>query len=768
MKLNLSVPNFASMTGCPDLHQDHGLVIDTVAFDSRKIINGKSCAFFALKGIGRDGHDYIKDAYNKGVRVFVVHKDISVDYEDAYIIKVPDTLKALQELAGKYRQNFKAPVVGITGSAGKTMVKEWIYHLMNDSYKMVRSPKSYNSQLGAALSLLELNPEADLALIEAGISQPGEMEALEKMIHPDMGIFTSFGSAHAENFESTAIHLEEKLLFFKNCKKTFYSTSIQLHPQQISFIHGEKTDPERFSALLALSPFQDQVSRENLLLALHLASYFNIEEETLRNKIRSLPRLAMRMETFDGINNNLIINDAYNLDTDALRQSLEYQFSLAKGKKRVAIIAIDNTAENKIREVDTLLDEFGIGERYLLREHETPPVADISDSIILIKGSRSINPQLLSGLFQLKKHKTVLEVDFGAIRSNLNYYRSHIRPETKLMAMIKAASYGSGAEKMGEFLQKAGIDYLGVAYTDEGVELRKAGITTPIFVMNAEDDTFEDIINYNLEPALFSFEMMDDFIKALIMMNKLHYPIHIELDTGMRRLGFDPNEIDKVLEVILSQPELKVQGIFSHLADADNFSDDSYSYQQISLFKEASEKVLQRIPYPVLRHILNTEGTIRYPQAQFEMVRIGIGLYGFSPNPEVAPHIQAAIQWKTVVSQLKNIEPGDSVSYNRKFIAQRSTRIAIVPIGYADGYRRSMGYEKGSMYINGQACPVIGTVCMDMCMLDVTDIIVSTGDEVEIIGPHQRVEKVAEAMGTIPYEVLSAVSKRVHRVYIED
>lgn len=743
-------------------------MIDSVAFDTRKIADAGKTAFFALSGSFRDGHDFIPEAYEKGVRIFVVRRDFDTSsYPDAIFIQVENPLDALQKLAAFHRQKFNCLVVGITGSVGKTTVKEWIYHLISGEKKVVRSPKSYNSQLGVALSLLEMNTHHEIALIEAGISKVAEMETLRQMIDPDLGILTAFGTAHAENFTSEAQHLEEKLALFKDCSRTFYNAAIPLTAEQRAQINGIPVDPKDHEDLLALSPFQDKASLENLALAIAFALELKVSAETIRQRIHDLPRLALRMETFDGINGNLIINDTYNLDFDALTQSLEYQLSIANGKKRVAIIASESLSAGQQKELDQKLAAFNLDGIYHLQKDENPPVDEIRNSVVLIKGTRASQLQRTAGLFQLKKHKTRVEINFSAVRSNVDYFRSLTKPGTKLLVMVKASSYGSGAEKMAEFLEKSGVEYLGVAYADEGVELRKYGVTLPILVMNAEEDGFRDIIQYNLEPAIFSYNMMDQFVKALIMENREQYPVHLKFDTGMRRLGFAPEEVEKVTELLQAQPEIRLKGVYSHLADSDNLADRSYSDQQIALFNEITQFLEHKLDYKFIRHLLNTEGIERFPEADYEMVRMGIGLYGYSINPEVQKMLQPAIAWKSVVSQIKAVHPGESVGYGRRFIADSERKIAVIPVGYADGFRRSLGLGKGGMVIQGVWCPVVGSVCMDMTMVDVTGVPTFEGDTVEIIGETQTLSDLAQKMETITYEVLTSISKRVHRVYLE-
>jgi alanine racemase len=765
VKLNLSSSEFSSRIESKCLGSIEEFTIQSVVYDTRKILDPNHAVFFALNGEFRDGHQYIENAYQQGVRVFVITKDVDLSaYPKAQFHVVKNVLQALQKLAQKHRQQFSYPVIGITGSVGKTIVKEWLYHFLSDAFHVVRSPKSYNSQLGVALSILEMDENHNLALIEAGISQANEMPILAEMIQPTIGIFTAFGSAHAQHFASKEEHLEEKESLFVHSQKIFVSEDI---PTNL-IDNCEKIGLSRFESYLKLSPFQDAASLQNLSLVLAIAEYFKLSEQEITSKIKTLPRLALRMETFDGINDNLVINDAYNADLDALTQSLEYQMSLANGKLRTAIIGVDGLNEQQIQKIKHKLKPFNLYQVFFIAGNELPPIEQINHQVILIKGTRVSQIQRIATHFQLKKHKTRIEINLSAIKNNLNYFRSLLHAKCKVLVMVKASSYGSGAEKMAEFLEKNGVEYLGVAYSDEGIELRKHGIKLPILVMNADEDSFSDIIQYNLEPAIYSFAMLEEFTKALINSNLEQYPVHLKFDTGMRRLGFEVQDVTKLMDIIQAQPELKVQSVYSHLAETDNLEDNSYTDKQITLFNTLCSEIEKRLPYAFMKHILNSEGVQRFPEAQFDMVRIGIGLYGISVNESVSQHIQKAIAWKSVVSQIKTIEKGESVGYSRTFVAEKQSKIAVVPVGYADGLRRSLGKGKGGMFIQNTYCPIVGNVCMDMTMLDVTALNCKEGDVVEIIGSQQEIETLAQQMDTIPYEILTSLSKRLQRVYLEE
>ena len=768
MKLNLNIQQFSEAVQANHVVGNYQGIIHQVAYDTRKISSVNHTVFFALSGKYRDGQAYIEEAYHKGIRIFVVTSSVKLGkYVDACFFVVESPLKALQNLAKFHRMLFSIPVVIVTGSVGKTMVKEWLYHLLSTTKKIVRSPKSYNSQLGVALSLLEMNETHELALIEAGISEPDEMQTLVEMIQPTHGVFTAFGRAHAQNFETKDIHLSEKLKAFVSCKTTWIASDIVLNESQLNAIHGEIVHPNSTKELVDLIPFNDSVSKRNLALVISVAWYFEKNSELLKERIKTLPRLALRMETFEGINQTTIINDSYNLDVDALVQSLEYQLSISSDKKRIAIIATTGFSEVQIDEIKSIIASFNLDAVYYIDAITEVPVNEISDATVLIKGTRSAQLQKMVRLFQLKKHKTTLEIDLSAVKHNVEVYRSLIPTSCMVLAMVKASSYGSGAVKMAQYLQKIGINYLGVAYADEGVELRKHGVTLPILVMNAEEDGFDDIITYQLEPAIYSFKMLDDFIKVLIREGIENYPVHLKFDTGMRRLGFEEKDLTEISAILQTQPEIKLQSVYSHLADADNAEDATFTLLQIKRFSAIIRFLDTVISYPYLKHLANSEAVANFPSIHLDMVRLGIGMFGFSSNPQLQHSLQEVVSLKSVVTQVKAIQAGESVGYGCNFIAQKPMKIAVIPVGYADGFRRMLSNAVGSVVIQGVFCPVVGNVCMDMTMVDVTSVEVNEGDGVEIIGEHQSLSSFAQKMNTIPYEVLTSVSSRVHRVYVE-
>lgn len=765
MKINFSYTKICSITNGRSLTKHSNSTINAISFDTRKIVQSNGILFFALLGDFRNGHLFIQEAYLKGVRLFVVSEEVDVQkYPEASFILVENSLWALQKIAKAHRQKFSYPIVAITGSVGKTMVKEWAYHFLSSKLRVIRSPKSFNSQLGVALSLLELHENCDVALIEVGISKPNEMSCLRNIIRPTLGVFTSFGSAHQENFESKESHLEEKLKLFSECPKTFYHSSIHLNASQKSLINGNLISSDILENYKTILPFNDNVSIHNLEIAVQIANEFSISPEIIQAKIISLPRLALRMETFEGINGNTIINDTYNLDFDALTQSLEYQYSVAENRQRVVVIGLDDDSPTKREELDKLISPFHPDK--LIYVENNSFLEHIENSIILIKGTRKADMQRVARQYRLKNHKTYLEIDLNAVRHNLSVFKNYLKPKTKILAMVKSNSYGSGTEKMAAFYEQQGINYLGVAYVDEGVELRKQGINIPILVMNAEEDGFEDCILFGLEPAIYALDQLDQFIKELIFSGKTDYPIHLKLNTGMTRLGFEISEVGQIIETIQAQPEVKIKSVYSHLADSDNLVSDEFTRLQIQRFETTCAQIQTRVNYSFDRHILNSEGVSRFPEAQYEMIRLGIGMYGYSANPSFKNKLQDSVFWYSSISQVKTISKGESVGYSRTFIAKNEMQVAIIPVGYADGFRRSLSNGKGSVFIQDKCCKVLGRVCMDMIMVDITGIDCRPGTHVEIIGKNQTMEQFADQMETIPYEVMTSFSRRVHRVYL--
>lgn len=736
-------------------------VITNVSYDTRKISSGESSLFFALNGAFRDGHTFIEDAYSKGVRHFIVSRSGSTAHlENAHEIVVPDTFEALQQLATFHRQQFDYPVVAITGSYGKTTVKEWLSELISPDFRVVRSPKSYNSRLGVALSLLEMTSNAQIALIEAGISEPGDMHYLVRMIQPTYGIFTGLGHAHRSNFSSMEAHLAEKLILFQHVKHFIFPSEMHL-PQA----NGTGIDTNDFYALLANFSSNDRVQRLNASLAIATAQLIGVSDEKIRERIHLLKPLSMRLEMFEGIRNTTIINDAYSLDEDSLRYALEYQLANSPENRRILVVGFGNERIDVPEWVSHLANEFSVDE--VIQHIPTADTASlISDATVLIKGNRAAQLEKLAAQLKLHPHQTYLQIDLDAVRKNISYIKSTVNESTRIMCMVKAASYGSNATKMGQFLERIGVNYLGVAYPNEGVELRKSGVTLPVLVMNCEEESFATCIEHQLEPAIFSHRQLEAFIQQLVLLGQTHFPVHIKIETGMNRLGFGAADMNQLIQKIQSQPEIWVKSIYSHLAESD-VPNSAFTEQQIGLFRELSDQLIAELPNTPIRHILNSEGITNYASAQFDMVRMGIVMYGITSNQYVAQHLKPAIFWYSSVSQVKFVKAGDSVGYGRTFIAEKDTKIAVIPVGYADGFRRSLSQGKGGVIINGQYCPTVGNVCMDMVMVDVSTIDVKEKDRVEIIGNGQTIQELAAKMNTIPYEVMTHFSPRIHRLYLE-
>lgn len=769
MKLGLTYQQFCTYCqGKPIVNSDKKPpIIDRICYDSRKIFETKNSVFFALTGTFRDGHQFIDSAYDQGIRIFVISQKIDVKfYPEAFFIQVKDPLKALQQLASEHRKKISYPVIAITGSTGKTTIKEWIFHLIKTEKRVVRSPKSFNSQLGVALSLLELNSECDVAIIEAGISEPNEMEGLQTMIQPTIGVLTNLGRSHVENFSNLSELHQEKLKLFLSVDKTIVGNGTVLTEKQLHAINGKTLKLEMSSELLSEIPFQDKISISNAKLAIEVALELGVNVKKIKQQISTLPNLALRLETFDGINNSLIINDTYNLDLDALVYSLEYQKMIAKKRRRIVVVGLDHENSAKKKEIQEIISQFKPDEIHIVCSGFDVPI-NLGNAVILIKGTRNAGMEKVAQRYKLKRHKTFVQIDLTAVRHNLSVIRKKLKSKTKLLAMVKAQSYGSGLEKMASFLEHQGVDYLGVAYVDEGVELRKHGIKTPILVMNPEEESFDLCIEYQLEPAIYSFNQLDQFIKELILANQSNFPIHLKFDTGMRRLGFEPEDWSELLAIIQTQPEIRVAGIYSHLADADNVRDKRFTELQFKRFEEICTRFQTSLGNVFTRHFLNSAGVFHFPNFQLDMVRVGIAMYGVSSDINIHKLLHPVVQWQSAISQIKTLKVGEFVGYSRTYKATKTTKIAIIPVGYADGYKRSLSNGKGGVFIHGNYCPTVGRVCMDMIMVDVTNLQVKEGDSVEIIGVNQTIEKIAESMQTIPYEILTNISKRVHRVYLE-
>lgn len=758
MNLNIPHKDFINIVSGIS-NQSSEQEINVIYYDTRIINAINNSVFFALKG-RRNGHDFVQKAYDKGVRCFVVNQQVALP-QDAIIINVEDPLRALQEVAKYHRDQFSYPVIAITGSLGKTTIKEWLYFLLEGEYNIIRSPKSFNSQIGVALSLLEMTNEHNLAIIEADISHPNEMKYIEAMVSPTLGVYTGVGHYYADNFESQKAHATEHLKLFKYANITF---GLEAYKSELrrNKINAEIINPEEWSEI----DFSHLSYPSNRIIALHMAAFLGVDKSILLKKVHLLPTLSNRLEVFEGIDNNLIINDSYNIDIDALEQALSYQFSSDERKDKIVVLDLSFIDENKQQEILNIVNSYRPKELFILKENHVPKeLMEVKNSSILFKGSYRSRLKETVLLFKNRKHETWVEFDLKSIEHNIRTFQSKLPETTKTLVMVKASSYGTGDNNLPHFLQQIDIDYLGVAYTDEGSTLRENQITLPILVMNTEINAFNDLIRFNLEPSIVSFDQLNALCERLEQDNITGYPIHITVETGMNRLGFYLEDIEALIEKLKVQPQVKVKSVYSHLADADNPNAD-YTQQQINRFKQIKGKFQVALGKEILFHILNSEGTSRFSkEAAFDMVRLGIGIFGYTSTAK-EDELLPTIKWKTTISQVKTIKSGETVGYSRNFKAEQSMKIATLRIGYADGFRRSLSNGVGSVFINGTECLVIGNVCMDMIMVDVTDVICEAGDEVEIIGPNIDMQLFAERLNTIPYEVMTSINKRVSRIYL--
>ncbi len=662
-------------------------------------------------------------------------------------IVVSNGLDALCELAKFHRHRFEIPVIGITGSYGKTIVKEWLSHLLEKNHRVTRSPKSYNSRLGIALSLLEITDKTTVAIIEVGV---GEMREKKKMIRPTLGVLTSFGKVHREWFLSRDEHLQEKLILFEGVT-FFYPKTIEIGNEYENGILID-TENELFGFDFHL---KDAISRQNVALCIAVAKRLGVSQQEIQQQLHLLPSIANRLENFKGQRGNDIINDTYRLDVETLSYSLSYQLQNSKGKKRVLLLSNQPDKE--------LLSEIEKFEPISVFVHpDKEKINNLKNSSILIKGEHQDAKEWLR-LLHKTKHQTYLEFNLKDIRHNIHWFRQQIKRETQLLCMVKASSYGADAQVIGPFLQEIGVNYLGVAYVEEGIELRKNGVQLPILIMNTEESGFEDCVNYNLEPAIYDLEQLNAFIRVLIDEHKINFPIHLKLETGMKRLGFEEEDIFALLSVLKAQPEVQVKTIYSHLAESDNESSE-FTHLQFQKFEKMSNLLMQNLEEKPIRHILNSEGVINYPEYQMDMVRLGIGMYGIIENS----FLRQAIGWYSQISQVKKVKKGESIGYGRSFIAEKEMQIAIIPVGYADGFRRCLSNGAGGVFIDNVFCPTVGNVCMDMIMVDISGLSdVKKGQKVEIIGQNQSVLALAKQMNTITYEVVTGFSSRLPRLYTD-
>lgn len=746
MKLKLSPTAFADIIHAEMLGSNEPIYIREVAYDTRKLIRTEGVVFFGLKGAKQSGLAYVESAYHQGVRNFVIEEQPQQLHPEASYFVVKDALQALQKLAAFHRQNIKYPIVAITGSIGKTTVKEWIAHLLSEQLKVYRSPKSYNSQLGVALSLLALPLDGDLGLIEAAITKPGEMERLQAMIAPDYCVITKNSNSYRNEFPNQAAYATALEFLAKNTKWV---------------INGEQLNEgtiANFDELVSAIPFSDPIRVYNAKIALACALQFGV---CTSQAVRLLPKLANRLETFEGIQGATLINDSYTLDLLAFEGSLAFLNSAARGKpKLVCCILAANQAHMK-EAILQILATHHI-DQYFIWDALPAVLPDISNHVVLIKGNQQQLAEALLTKWKRKSHSTVVRYDLSALQHNLRVYQQTLAPATKILAMVKAQAYGAGLDQIAQQLVRSGVNYFGVAYADEGVLLRQAGIQLPILVMNAEPASFELCVAHQLEPAIYSLEHLDTFIRTLIAQQIQAYPIHLKIDTGMHRLGFLPEQIEPLIQTISAQPEVMVKSIYSHMACADD-PQHPMNAKQIDIFNRVCAQFQQVLPYPFIRHLLNSEGAAHFPEAQYEMVRLGIGLFGVNHDPNFAAKLKPVLSWISQISQLKNLQKGARVGYGCTDEIQEDTQIAIIPVGYADGFKRNLSNGKGGVVIDGQFCPTVGRVCMDMIMVLAPHV--RPDAEVEIIGTQQTLADFASNAQTIPYEILTSISPRVQRTY---
>ncbi|MDD6186178.1 MAG: bifunctional UDP-N-acetylmuramoyl-tripeptide:D-alanyl-D-alanine ligase/alanine racemase [Bacteroidales bacterium] len=795
--------------------------ITKLAIDSRKVTVPEHTLFFAIETEKNDGHLYIPSLYQMGVRNFVITKVMEsyVQCENSNFLFVEDSVAALQRLAQKHRQQFHYPVIGITGSNGKTIVKEWLTSILDDKFKVVKSPDSYNSRLGVPLSVWQMSDQHDIAVFEAGISRPNEMRVLADIIDPTIGILTNIGAAHAQFFPSNNRKIIEKLKLFRNVEVLIYHNDneelnmiLQLPEyarlNKISWGDSRSTYPVQMQAadsggtIISLDgfnytvPFIDSASLENVTHVIVTLLYVGFTPEEIDSHLGRLTHISMRLEILEGRNHSVIVNDTYSLDINSLSAALNFLDTQTQMTKKTLVISdfeqVGQLAEEDFRRLNAQLKRHHISrliavgssfEGYRgvfdleeqLFYHDTADLLDhlsqlpISYEIILVKGARNFHFEQVVNALQHKTHLTIMQVNLPALAYNLNYHRNRLRPDTKMVAMVKASSYGLGDVELVNALIDQDVDYLAVAYTDEGVRLRKRRIDTPIIVLGAEAHSFEVMVNHRLEPEIFNFYYLQQLEEVLARHPEIpQFNIHIKVDTGMHRLGFDLQDLPRLIEIVKNNPKLHIASIFSHLAAAEDPAEDAFTRRQIALFGHMTDVLCASFDYKILRHILNSAGIIRFPEAQFDMVRLGIQLYGCSEIPDMVPKLHNVVTLKTVITQIKHIPAGETIGYNRTWKLERDTQVAIIPIGYADGYPRELSNGRGKVLVQGQKVPVIGKICMDMCMLDITGMRVHEGDEVIVYGEGNTVSEMAEAAGLISYELMTRISQRVPRVYVQE
>lgn len=815
--MNYTVKEIASITNA-QIIGDKELIVKNIAFDSRIIYSTKNTAFIAINTKKNSGEKFIEAVIDRGINI-IISEHHDPQFEDVTWLIVENSVEFLQKLAKHHFEKSHLKSIGITGSNGKTILKEWLYQCLWNEFSTVKSPKSFNSQIGLPLSLLQINKSHEMGIFEVGISKPNEMQKLENIFHPQIGLLTHIGSAHTANFESEEELINEKIKLFKDSEVIIYNGDNFLVDNRIKELYSSKKlisygfkkenhvfikndiskdeniVVEYFNEEIIFPVHQrDEATLTNALALITVLKELNIDNQKIVEKINALKAIEMRLEAIEGIKNNIIINDSFNLDLDSLKTALQFLNEYKKSKKSLVltdIVGVNSNSQELYEEVSELVNEQKFDSVFLIGHEitkfsnlfnsktftfintqeliESKHLTEIENQIILLKGARKFEIEKLKDILELRKHDTVLEINLNAILHNINYHKSLLKSGTKMMAMVKANSYGLGSYEISEFLQHHHIDYLGVAFADEGVELRKKGITTPIVVMNPEQHSYEAIIEYNLEPEIYSFRVLELFYKAVQKSGyDKKYPIHIKLETGMHRLGFKGFELDQLRET-LEHKNLKVQSIFSHLSSSDVPAEREFTMNQLETFEKNSTYLIEKLGYQPIRHILNSSGITSYTDHQYDMVRIGIGMLGESSNPEIQKQLHSVVSFKTVISQISLVDNGESVGYSRKYKTDHQTKIATIPVGYADGIPRLIGNQVGNVGVNKVLAPIVGNICMDMMMINVDNIPnVKEGDTVTVFNAKPSLKEFAEYCKTITYEVLTSISPRVKRIYIKD
>ncbi len=813
--MSFLLKNIISVVKAKFIGENDALFIDHVSIDSRSLQNSQFTLFFAITGPNNNGHDYIENLVDKGVINFVVTKIPEKLQARANFLVVENTTEALQNLATYYRSLFDFPIIGVTGSNGKTIIKEWLNFLLSPDYNVIRSPKSYNSQVGVPLSVLGINEKHNFGIFEAGISTKNEMENLQKIIKPTIGILSNIGSAHDEGFANIGEKIKEKLRLFTEVSVLIYNKNKTIEAFIKSniktFTWSFKNDADvLISRKLLLDktileinfagnkfdikiPFQDEASIENAIHCIMTMLYLKYDNKTIEDRLELLYPVEMRLKLKTGINNTTLIDDSYSSDFQSLKIALDFLENQKQFKKKTLILSdifqsglsddelYTNVSQlvvsNKINRV------IGIGKTISRFKSKFPNaisypqtqdfIADLanlnfSNETILIKGARSFEFEKIVALLEEKKHETVLEINLNAISENLNFFKSKLLPTTKIMVMVKAFGYGNGGFEIAKLLEHHKVDYLGVAFADEGISLKNAGIETKIMVLNPENSSFASIILHELEPEIYSIKGLLAFLKIAEQKTLSHFPIHIKLDTGMHRLGFEEEQLDELISILKENKTVEIKSILSHMATSDDGKHYVFAMSQIALFEKLSARLKSELNIDPIRHILNTSGISNFAKAQYDMVRLGIGLYGISNDSEEQKQLANVSTLKTIISQIRTIDKGESVGYGRRFIAERNTTIATLPIGYADGISRLWGNSVGYVIINNQKATIVGSICMDMMMVDVTDIDCQESSEVIVFGKNPTINRIAEKTNTISYEILTSISQRVKRVFYRE